>query len=191
MKEKGDNTMNENIWFGHPEELAKLAAAVSPGKSPAEAVAYAVELCRESVEAVNRIALEEGAPPGLGFYPFITDSTVDRIQKLENWKKIAPMPEALPATIADFFDLIVKAKTPSDCTKRMRDFFSQVYFGNDNDPQSRAAAQIQRIKQGDQQGGYFTQTRWEIMGGCYCEWWKGEKSRKAGQSARQRKKKSS
>ncbi len=112
--------MNE-IWFGHPEDLAKLAAAVSHGKSPAKAVAYALELCRESVEALNRIALEEGGAPGLGYYPFSSDVTIERLKRIENWEKIVPKSDRFPARLGDFFRLIVKAKTPADCTKRKRD----------------------------------------------------------------------
>ena len=188
MKEQSIRAMNEKLWFGHPEELAKLAATVSHGKTPAEAVAYAVDLCHESIMALNSIALEEGVPPGLGFHPFSMDSTLERIQKLENWKKNTPKPEAFPASLGVFFDLIVKARTPADCTKRMRDFLCQVFFANDCDPHSRAAGLIQRIKDCEQQGGYFSETKWEIMGGCYLEWWKEEKSRKARKSGGQRKK---
>jgi hypothetical protein len=178
----------KEIWFGHPEELAKLAAAVSHGKKPAKAVAYALELCRESVRALDRIARDEGGVPGLGFNPFSTDATLERLEKLESWKKAVPKPETLPATLDDFFDKIVKAKTPADNYKRLRDFFCQVTFASDNDPQSKAVEVIQRIKDRDKQTGFFTQTIWEIMGGRYLEWWKNQKSSKARESAKKRKK---
>jgi len=178
----------KEIWFGHPEGLANLAAAVSHGKSPAKAVAYALELCRESVKALNRIALEEVGVTTDGVNLLSHDSTMERLAKIENWKKIVPKPDKFPATLDDFFRLVVKAKTTADSMKRLRDFYRQSSFEKDKDPQSRAANQIQHIKDGDDLGGFFTETKWELLAGNYLEWWKRKKSTVASISARQRKK---
>ncbi|MEJ0089042.1 MAG: hypothetical protein WDM80_04715 [Limisphaerales bacterium] len=178
----------EKIWFGHPEELAKLAAVVSHGKTPTEAVTYALELCRESMKALNRIALEEGGVPGFGFNPHSLDATLERIRNFESGKTV-PKPDRFPAKLSDFFDRIVKAKTPADNTKRLRDFFCQVSFSDDVEPESKAAEFIQRIKSDDDnQEGFFTETKWEQMAARYLEWWKKQKSSKARESAKKRKK---
>jgi len=95
--------------------------------------------------------------------------------------------DQVPATLDEFLSKIVKAKTPADGSKRFRDFLCSVCFSDDGDPLSKAADQIQRIKEADRQAGYFTQTRWEIMGGSYLEWWKNQKSSKARESAKKRK----
>ena len=174
--------MKQKIWFGHPEGLAKLAAAVSNGKSPAEAVAYALELCSESAQALDRIALEEVGVTSGGVNPLSTDSTLERLAKLDDWKRTVPKPEKFPASLGDFLRLVVHAKTTADSTKRLRDFYCQHSFEKDKDPQARAAAQIQRIKDGDEQGGFFTDTKWEMLGGNYLEWWKHQKSTSASKS---------
>lgn len=102
-----------------------------------------------------------------------------------------PKPDRFPATLNDFFDKIVKAQTRGRDEKRLRDFLCQCSFANDANTPLKADNLIQRIKEADKDGGFFSETKWDMMGGSYLDWWKGEKSRKAGESARQRKKKSS
>jgi hypothetical protein len=178
--------MNNKIWFTHPEGLANLAAAVSQGRTPAKAVAYALELCRESAKALDNITLEDIGVTAGGFNVLSQDLTTEQFVKQEKWEKTVPKPDKFPATLGDFFRIIVKAKTPADCTKRLRDFYVS-QFSSDKDPQSKAASQIQRIKDADKQGGFFTEIKWVMVGESYLDWWKQKKSTSARMSARQRK----
>jgi hypothetical protein len=166
----------KGIWFGHPEVLANLAAIVSHGKSPKQAVQYALELCCESEKALESLSREEGGVPGLGIYPYSTDETIERLQKMERWKNSVPKPPAFPATLGQFLQIVVKAKTNADRIKRFREFHRQVTFKTEQDPGASAADLIGRIKEADKQGGFFSATRWEITGGSYLEWWKGQRS---------------
>ena len=178
------------MWFSHPEELAKLAAAVSQGKTPAEAVQYALELCRESAETMERLAREQGGVPGSGANLFSWGRTTEIVERLENWQKNVPKPKKLPATLDEFFRRIVRAKTP-DREKRFRDFLRQVFFENGPNSEQQAAKRTHEIKEADRQGGYFTEAKWLEIGGTYLDWWKRQKSSQARSAAKKRRKKQS
>src|SRR5207249_4659948 len=115
---------------------------------------------------------------------------------LDEWKKTLPKPDGFPATLNHFLLRIVKAKTPSDAIKRLRDFFRAQYdaFPNarsasecDQQASAFAANMIQKIKDGDKTGGYFTESKWLALGGCYLDWWKSQKSAIAKENVRKRK----
>jgi len=174
------------------EELARLAAAVSQGmkKKPVEAVAYALELYHETQIALERAAIEAGGIPDSGSLDL--DLTIEKIETMQRYEKTVPLPTKFPATLDDFFRLIVKARTVADATKRLRDFLCYSYFksGNTqkNDAGAYAANQIQKMKDGDKNGGYFAQQQWRSFAGHYMDWWKRQRSFKARESARHRKK---
>jgi hypothetical protein len=174
---------------------------VSPGskRNAAEAVAYVLDLYEEAECALERAAIEEGVVPEYAAAQSL-DMTLKRIaavERLEESKKAAPKPESFPATLEDFYRLIVKAKTPADCAKRFRDFLGNVFArypspGNGKSrakiaPEGSAIMHIQKIKQADKEGGFFTESKWLALVGRYSDWWKQQKSSKSRESASKRK----
>ena len=111
-----------------------------------------------------------------------------------------PLPVKFPATLKDFFNLIVKAKTPADCTCRLRQFLCEkmrpaslprdAHWADnplkDAERSELAIHEIQKINSGDKQGGYFTEEIWRGMGSAYRYWWAKQKSIKASESAKKR-----
>jgi hypothetical protein len=160
-------------------ELAMLAATVSRGttQEPLEAVSYAWELWYESGGCV-----QHGGLAAWALYRSIEDPAV-----LRSWRERGHAPRKFPATLDDFLRLIVKAKTPADSMKKLRDFFRheqaqrpQLY----GDP----AGRIAEIKAADRAGGYFADfKRWQSMACVYEIWWADQKSLKASNSAKKRK----
>jgi len=119
------------------------------------------------------------------------------------WPADLPKPDKFPATLKDFFSLIVKAKTPADCMTRFRQFLREK-MQHETDardahwdvPRNRftnaerdtwAVSQIVAINDGDKKVGYFTQEIWLGMASAYKYWWNNEKSIKARESAKKRK----
>jgi len=113
------------------------------------------------------------------------------------WPAYLAKPDEFPATLGDFFRLIVKAKTTADCMRRFRQFLREkgwrkTHFVEERppvgfDPETWTANEIQRIKDKDKNGGYFENLGWLGMGSAYRSWWKAQKSMKARESARKRK----
>lgn len=182
-------------------ELASLAATVASGtkKTPAEAVAYALELWRESAVVLAN-AWEEGD----AWQCDLADMR-DLIANLAK-DKIVSLPDRFPATLKDFLTLVVKAKTPADGTKRVRDWGKSQVQGFfiipktkrvrvPSDPEKRKKliqegqlslapthefATLEMIIEGDKAGGFFkTKTQWRRFALRYISWWKQERSRTA------------
>jgi hypothetical protein len=153
--------------------LATLAAIVGQGMNmrPGEAVDYAWELWYESERVLHY------AP---------TSRTARELWRAFNESKNRPLPKEypVPGKLKDFLRLTVKAKTPADATKRLRDYFryEATQEGKTN-PEGEAVARIQEIKDADQKGGYFTMRRWRSLNGSYFLWWWQQKRVKARQSA--------
>lgn len=170
------------------EELARLAAIASAGmkKRPSDAVAYAFKLWRESHAAIERFSSEEAGIPGLGSFERTLDQ-IDLVQQEQAARKVLranmSMPPKFPATLEDFQRLIVKARTPADSTKRLRDFFCHSFAATEDDPGTAAARLFQRIKDEDKAGGSFSKQKWLLLGARYSAWWKDQRSSKAATSA--------
>jgi hypothetical protein len=170
--------MNLPIRLPDWETLARLAASVSRGTKKGEAakaVAYALELYEEAQKALYRAAMDRGGVRSYLHNQSMEDYA-DFSKSIEGLKDV-PKPVSFPATLNDFFRLIVKAKT-LDATKRLRDFLSEQ--GGNTD---WAAKFIGKIKEGDKRGGFFTEQKWQPMAGEYMLWWKQQKSAKARDSA--------
>jgi hypothetical protein len=120
------------------------------------------------------------------------------------WPPKLPKPEKFPATLKEFFRLVINAKTPADCMHRLRQFLHDKMRRQVNLPRDAywhvpydqfteterdawAASQIQAIKDGDRKAGYFTPEIWLSMGSAYMYWWCQQKSIKASESAKKRK----
>jgi hypothetical protein len=192
-----------------PEPLSRfgltlLAAVVSVGseRSACDAIAYAYELWAASEK--HFIDEEEARKLDSHLKLDILYDSGDRLKRdrdLERWRTSLPKPKVFPARLDDLFDLVIKAKTPADCTKRLRDFFryryvkygqggwgDSVLWGTMN-PDTEAAGWIGILKSGDASGGCFTTERqWTITAGSYTDWWKAEKAQKARLAAGQRRK---
>jgi hypothetical protein len=181
-------------------ELARLAAAVSHGRKPAKAVAYALQLWQESQDASERVAVEEFGITVSGLPDIDFNLTMNRLNVLgawqevwQRWEKTVPKPDRFPAKLDAFLHLIVKAKTP-DCDKRFRDFMRDLRSEAGSLPNGKEAADVdslvssdlQKIKNADKREGYFTERRWLVTAVRYLEWWKVQKSKKARESARNR-----
>jgi hypothetical protein len=124
-------------------------------------------------------------------------------KKAVEWPADLPKPAEFPATLKDFFRRIVNAKTPADCMRRLRQFLREkmrheamlrdAHWDIPHDQFTEAerdtwaASQIQAINDGDKKGGYFTKGIWLGMGSAYRYWWNDQKSAKASESAKQRK----
>lgn len=146
------------------EELLELAAAVSHGKKPAEAVAYALALWEEAERALDRLALEKlGIAEPLG-----SGDNWDRATNQLRYLKEVPLPEKSPATLDDFYRLIVRARTP-DHEKRLRHFLqSQCPSGDALDFASKHLARLKR------EG--FRKDEWRKFAGPYLDWWKATRA---------------
>jgi hypothetical protein len=114
------------------------------------------------------------------------------------WPPTLPKPKHYPATLKLFLTRIVKAKTPADGMARFRRFLG-VKAGRDShwlagnpitadEREEWAISQIQEIKDGDKNGGYFSEDIWLAMGSAYIYWWQDQKSAKARESAKKSKK---
>jgi hypothetical protein len=156
-------------------ELALLAAIVAQGnKKPLDAMCYAWDLWEEA-----GAALEYGGPAAAS----LLKPPDAEIRK--HWQAKGEAPEKFPATLRDFLRLIVRARTPADSMKRLRDWFRHE---NATHQAPEAADRITQIKAADQQGGYFTRfDDWRALAVGYKHWWSGQKSLKASQSAKKKK----
>jgi hypothetical protein len=168
-------------------ELAQLAALVSQGKTAVDAVAYALELWRESIAALSRTWEEVGIYSyDISIAKFLRDALEVPIKNL-------PKPDRFPATLDDFLRLIVRGKTPADSTKRMRDYLeSRIGYkpGKPTGEFTKGAFTLASIKDADNAGGFFTPDLWRLIGTGYMVWWKRHKSDAARAAARKRKGKS-
>jgi hypothetical protein len=148
---------------------------------------------------LQRAIIEEGVVPEYAA-AYSLDMTFKRMaaaERLDEWKKTVPKPESFPATLEDFYRLIVKARTPADCAKRFRDFLGNVCSrypapGKGESlartaPEDSAIIHIQKIKDADKEGGFFTESKWLALAGRYSDWWKQQKSSKSRESASKRK----
>lgn len=160
------------------ETLARLAAKVSQGTKKgdaAKAVAYALELYEEAQRALYRAAMDRGGVP-----EYLYGHSLDEYAEIsERHARIdgAPPAASYPATLKDFYRVIVKAKTV-DAEKRLRDFLSEKSGRAD-----WATGFIGKIKEEDKLGGFFTERKWQAMAGEYLFWWKQQISKKARVSA--------
>src|SRR5665213_546785 len=164
------------------ETLARLASSVSRGTKKGDAaiaVAYALELYEEAQQALFRAAMDRGGVPeylyNLSMDDFRAHSQIR--ERIEN----VPKPASFPATLKEFFRLIVKADTAT-ATKRLRDFLA--YKSGKTD---WAINFIGKIKEEDKSGGYFIENKWQSLAGEYLHWWKQQKSDKARTSALRKK----
>ncbi len=159
-------------------ELAQLAALISHGKTAVDAVAYALELWRESAIALSQTWEE------VGIYQYDISIAKFVREAVEAPYKNLPKPNRFSATLDEFLRLIVKGKTPADGTKRLRDFLNDRYAYTAEKPSG--AFTLESIKAGDKAGGFFTPSLWRVLGTSYMAWWKGHKSKAARASAKGR-----
>jgi hypothetical protein len=192
-----------------PEALSRfnitlLAAIVSIGteRSAADAVAYAYELWTESEKHFSGVEAARKLDFALKL-DILYDSgdPLKRDRDLNRWRDTMPKPNVFPARLGNLFHLVIKAKTPADCTKRLRDFFRYRYvqyaqggwgdtalWGSQN-ADTETAGWIAILKAGDESGGCFaTERQWTITAGSYADWWKAQKREKARLAVSQRKK---
>jgi hypothetical protein len=161
-------------------ELAILAATVARGteKTPLEAIAYALDLWRDSGEVLWRG----------GALSLQHERAANAPAVRKSWREAGMMPPRFPATLDNFLRLIVRAKTPADSMKRLRDFFRDQHARNP-ELYEDAAERIGMMKDFDKRGGYFTDfSRWHSMAGAYEIWWADRKSQSAHDSAKKRRK---
>lgn len=162
-------------------ELAMLAATVARGEEePLATVDYAWKLWCDSGEV-----LQCDGTATLFLERAVNDPSVRK-----SWSDAGKMPRKFPATLDDFLRLIVRARTPADSMKRLRDFFRYQQAKNPDlhrDPVDRIA----KMKVRDKEEGYFADfKRWQ-SGACVYEiWWDSQKSSKASDSASKRKRRS-
>ena len=161
-------------------ELALLAAIVARGtsKPPLEVAAYAWQLWCDSGEVLRF----DGEIVGLQLLRFAESPEASK-----SWRESGWCPSKFPATLDDFLRLIVRAKTPADSMKRLRDFFRCRHAEHPNRYRD-AADTIAEIKAHDCEGGYFADFQmWRSKANAYGVWWMNQKSLKASQSAQKRK----
>jgi len=159
-------------------ELAMLAATVTRGeKEPLAAVDYAWNLWCDSGEVLQRD----------GTAALFLERGVNNPAVRKSWRDAGFMPQQFPATLNDFLRLIVRAKTPADSMKRLRDFYQYEqtkYPDLYRDPANRIA----EMKASDREGGYFADFKsWQSRACVYEIWWNNQKSCKARESASKRK----
>lgn len=177
-----------------PLELAKIAAAVGPPDNPREAVRNAMRLYLEATEF--RQAYEKASPIERASElddteakraAFISLGTAARRKdrlRLQPCEVKVPLPGSFPAKYNDFLALVVRAKTPSDSEKRLRDFFRS-QCPNEQDDLTFAGGQIAELK-----AKGLNDPQWYAFGCDYLAWWNQEKSTKATHSGKKPKKKS-
>jgi hypothetical protein len=171
------------------EQLATIAAAIQR-KNPAAAVKQSLALWRES-EKVLREAAEAKAQ--LEFADIV-------------------LPPKFPAKFDDFLRLVVRAKTPADSEKRLRDFYRDEHTrwltsgkperlnqplnhwdtekkklvtikpDDTKEVEGNAAAQIGGWKQ----NGFKTKEQWLRLAKRYSNWWRSKISLKARAAASKR-----
>lgn len=174
---------SDDIWT-----LAKLAAAVSNRRKPAEAVEYAVGLLDEAQKKLVLLNLQHYGFAG-ALIANEHDELIETLKNIARHDKDTPMPSSFPATLKDFFKIIVCAKTEADATKRVRDFlrWEIARCGFFTDPVGEAASVIQAMKKADKTGGFFKESHWKAFGGHYLDWWKQEKCQKNRRNAKAKK----
>jgi hypothetical protein len=162
-------------------ELAMLAAIVTRGnKKPLESVDYAWNLWCDSGEV-----LQSGGTAALFLDRALNDPAVKK-----SWQDAGKMPARFPAKLDDFLNLIVRAKTPADSMKRLREFFSHEQAENP-DLYREPADRIAEMKARDREVGCFANFKsWQIEACAYDIWWSGQKSKKARESASKSKRRS-
>jgi len=165
--------------------LAVLAAIVGLGskKRPHESVQYAWELWCESESLVRRGEIDAS---------WAIERVGDHLPDIKRpeWKD--RLPKRFPATLDDFLRLIVKAKTPADSHKRLKDYFHDVCAETGSkDPEGDAVKSIEFIKDLDKKGGRFKRRAWVLEARSYDAWWRSKKSGKARESAKSKSPKAS
>lgn len=140
---------------------------------------------------------------------------IDRIDEESN--KSLPMPARFPATLRDFYRLVVKARTVADNQARFRKFlclrgFGIVPEGQQARAREEKAAALEakglRVKRGasfadqaskwatkrfeeincrDKAGGFFNKRGWQETALAYLEWWKRDRSEQNSKNAKKRK----
>jgi hypothetical protein len=109
--------------------------------------------------------------------------------------KSPPMPLKFPATLDDFFRLVVNARTKAEATARFRLFLSTYYFdiqhGRSPSTESEAlnwtVEQFECIKRRDKAGGVFSGALWDRLAFAYREWWDRHVSNLRSESSKKRK----
>ena len=189
-----------------PLELAKMADAIGPLDNYREALRNA---CKRYMEARQ-------------FHDEFKNATLEeRALMFDDWKaagfdalsafspelKGVLCPKRFPAPFDEFLSLVVGAKTPADCMKRLRDYLQNEFrhlvayrelpagskdrllgcyrnccyflglYRKGQDELDFAAKQIERLR-----AGGLNEDQWDVFGCGYLAWWRQEKSKKASQS---------
>jgi hypothetical protein len=197
----GGQEQGDRIELPSPAQLAQIAAAAGPKDNPDRAIQEAAKLylraalfCREhrddSLETLGRAV---GATTPM-------QRSHEELRKLAKWPDGLPKPAKFPATLKEFFRLVVRARTTTECTARLHDFLREGYLRplfwrrpnqesyTTAEAEAKACAQIAEIKEADKQGGHFTEDQWQMLGSKYMAWWREQKSEKARGSAMKKKK---
>lgn len=174
---KESHPVSDNVTVQLPSRSALMltAAIVSQGatKRPADAVNYALRLW---VEAGKTLQAEARANEQLGFEGI-------------------SLPKKFPASLDDFLSLIVRARTPADSMKRLRDFFRDKTVadlktgGFDGPVTPDDNAQVETAVEQDikRLGDYgISKTKWGALAKHYYGWWARQKSAKSGAAAKKR-----
>jgi len=172
------------------EQLAVIAASTHR-KNPADAVRHGIAIWREADKVLKETA---------------------EAKAQRDFADI-PLPRKFPAKFRDFLGLVIRAKTPADSEKRLRDFYRDEHTRHltggkperlnqpltDWDAEKKkhvvrrpddtkivedhAAAQIGGWKT----GGFNTKEQWLRLAKRYLNWWRSIKSSKAQDAANRRK----
>jgi hypothetical protein len=121
----------------------------------------------------------------------LLDKACEKLDKIVGPTRL-PMPKHFPASLKDFLARIVKAKTPADSMARLRQFLRKeaardwFWFAPkpiaEDERDAWVISQLEAIKKGDKEGGFFTEGIWSSMGSAYHSWWCDQKSAKTRKS---------
>lgn len=213
-KRENPRLVKYDIELPPPLELAKIAAAVGPRDNYKEALRNAgklyLEACQFHQEFENA-TLKNRASMFVDWFAIDFDPhSIFRPQS-----EGLPSPKEFPAPLDEFLRLVVRAKTPADGVKRLRDYFGNEFqhlmaymklpegsrdraskcyhnchdflshYKEGQDEMDFAVAQIERLK-----ATGLDEDHWYALNDDYLAWWRQQKSTKARKSGNEPKKKS-
>lgn len=146
-------------------EFALLAAILGPREEPNEAFARAAKL--HSLAAEFHDAYTKSSPEDRAFVcgDSLALSAALDAKLAPSFPKVPPPPKDHFPTYSDFLSRVVKAKTPADSQKRMRDFFRSEC------PPGRGADEfaLDRIKAWKREG-FSSPAKWVKLATDYLFW---------------------
>lgn len=169
-----------------PLELAKLAAVLHRNENYYfdQAIQKAAQLYRKAVQFHEKFAKATAKEKTVMLADWDTELAEIVADEYFPWRKVIPNPEhGHPATLNEFLRRVVKAKTPADCEKNLRDYFrSQCPPGHDD--LDFAAQWLAKLKEDG-----LDDEQWYGLGSSYLSWRKdhvSEQNRKNRQGKRKK-----